>query len=343
VDENNDALVDWHVTKESSFNHLFSDAGTFIFEVVAIDRDLNYSEPASLTLTIVLPWYKNGWILYPSAGGIIALMVFSGILGYRYYQERQQVLVYQQLAVSELQDARRVQMGLMPEVAPEIEGLAIAGKCLSANTVSGDFFDYLPAPDGSEIAIVVGDVTGHGMQGAMNAVMADGILRAIAAEIKTLAPTTLMAKVNNTLHPQMESGMNVTMVIGHINAAAKTLQLANAGHHAHPLLIRTGEIQPLQAKGMPLGMMAGIPYREVEFSLQSGDVVVFMTDGIIEVRDSDGTYYADSGLLEAAISQFASSLSAEGIVDVIFNDAMAFGGDSTKRDDDMTVVVVKVQ
>ena len=137
--------------------------------------------------------------------------------------------------------------------------------------------------------------------------------------------------------------MNVTMVIGHINAEAKALQLANAGHHAHPLLLHNSEVQPLKAKGMPLGMLAGVKYREVEFPLQSGDVVVFMTDGIIEVQHSNGTYYADSGLLEAAISQFAASLSAEGMVDVILNDAMAFGGDSAQRDDDMTVVVVKVQ
>ena len=62
----------------------------------------------------------------------------------------------------------------MPDVAPTIKGLEIAGRCVSANTVSGDFYDYLHADD--QVAIVVGDVTGHGMQGAMNAVMTDGIL-----------------------------------------------------------------------------------------------------------------------------------------------------------------------
>ena len=85
-------------------------------------------------------------------------------------------------------------MGLMPLVAPTVEGLEIAGRCVSANTVSGDFFDYLQGDN--EIAIVVGDVTGHGMQGAMNAVMADGILRAFADELGTLSPATLMTKLN---------------------------------------------------------------------------------------------------------------------------------------------------
>ena len=329
-------------TKSDMFDNVFEKPGTFTFSVQAIDRDLNNSEPASVTLTVVLPWYQNGWILYPSGGGILALALFAGIYAYHYYQERRRVIAYQRLAVEEVQDARRVQMGLMPEVAPEIEGLEIAGKCLSANTVSGDFFDYLSGERSDEIAIVVGDVTGHGMQGAMNATLTDGVLQMAAEKADDLSPSALMTDVNNVLKPRMESGMNVTMVIGLINAKTKTLFLANAGHHAHPLILHDEAVRPLISKGMPLGMITGITYREVEFPLQSGDVLVFMTDGIIEVQDSDGTYYADSGLLEAAMAQFAASLSAEGMVDVILNDAMAFGGDSAQRDDDMTVVVVKV-
>ena len=81
------------------------------------------------------------------------------------------------------------------------------------------------------------------------------------------------------------------MNIGLINGVAKTLTLANAGHHAYPLLVRNGTIEPLLAKGMPLGMMAGIEYGQVEFPLQSGDALVFMTDGIIEAKDTFGKEY----------------------------------------------------
>ena len=178
----------------------------------------------------------------------------------------------------------------------------------------------------------------------MNAVMADGILRAIAAETKTLAPATLMAKVNNTLQPQMESAMNVTMVIGLINGVEKTLTLANAGHHAHPLLIRSGAVDPLVSKGMPLGMMAQIAYRQVEFSLQSGDVIVFMTDGIIEAKDSAGKEYQETGRLEQVISLFTPDMAAEAMVLAVTDDATTFGADmTTQQEDDITVVVVKVK
>ena len=161
--------------------------------------------------------------------------MFSSVFAYRYYQERLRVFAYQQEAVLELAAARRVQMGLMPLVAPTVEGLEIAGRCVSANTVSGDFFDYLEGDN--EIAIVVGYVTGHGMQGAMNAVMTDGILHSVAKGQEIQSPAQLMSDLNEVLNGRLEDQMNVTMVIGLINGVAKKLVLANAGHHAHPQLL----------------------------------------------------------------------------------------------------------
>jgi len=281
-----------------------------------------------------------------------------------------QIAAQKQAAEQELQDARQVQMALMPDTAPPIEGLEIAGRCVSANTVSGDFFDYLTGKSPNELALIVADVTGKAMKGAMNAVMTDGILRMAAEEMETLSPASLMMKVNNVLRGRMERYMNVTMVIGvihrnrvlgknhvlersegSVSEGEITLTLANAGHHAYPLFLRNGAIQPLKLGGLPLGMRAGIQYTEKQFKLQSGDVVILMTDGIIEAqacpersrRDSEGNMYSESGRLERIISQFPLDMSAEAMVEAVLNDAMAFGGDKTQRDDDMTVVVAKVQ
>ncbi|MBI1925428.1 serine/threonine-protein phosphatase [Candidatus Poribacteria bacterium] len=159
----------------------------------------------------------------------------------------------------------------------------------------------------------------------------------------SLSPAALLGELNAVLNGRLEEQMNVTMVIGTINAQTKTLTLANAAHHAHPLLFRNGEVHPLVCKGMPLGMMAGISDREVEFPLESGDVVVFMTDGIIEVTDGDGTDYADSGRLEQTLKGFTVSMPAQAMVDALINDAVAFGGEKAAQADDMTVVVVNVR
>ena len=127
------------------------------------------------------------------------------------------------------------------------------------------------------------------------------------------------------------------------NQGPKTLVLANAGHHAHPQLLRNGQLTPLLAKGMPLGMMAGISYREIEYQLQSGDVVVFMTDGIIEAKDRDGVEYQETDRLRQVIGKFTSGTSAEATVSALIDDATTFGVDMTaEKEDDITVVVVKV-
>jgi len=350
---------DWRPpTKDTFFDNSFDKPGEYTFEVQAIDRDLNYSEPASVTLKVVLPFYMRASFLVPTLGFGTILLTISIILATAFVKHRRRISAYQRVAVQELQDANEMQMSLMPETAPEIEGVEIAGKCIPANTVSGDFFDYLEGKHPNEIGLVIADVSGKAMKGAMNAVMTDGILRASAQEIDRFSPASLMMKVNNVLKDRMEQYMNVTMVIGKIDAAPNsakndarlrlsgefgyTLTIANAAHHAYPLLLREGEIQILKGGGLPLGMRAGVEYTEEQIPLQIGDVLFLMTDGIIEAQNSEGQMYSDSGRLDETISKFTLALSAEAMVEAIINDAIDFGGDKTMRDDDMTVVVAKI-
>ncbi|MBM3236148.1 hypothetical protein FJZ31_07595 [Candidatus Poribacteria bacterium] len=353
---------DWQATwdEEVSYDNLKS--GSYVFKVIAINRDLVYSEaPAMVHLTIAPPFYMTAGFLVPTGSVGTLLLATLTVLAVGFIKHRRQVLAYQRAAVEELQDARQMQMSLIPETAPPIEGVEVAGKCISANTVGGDFFDYLEGKTPSEIALVIGDVSGKGLKGAMNAVMTDGILHSVAKGQEKLSPASLMVGINDVLKTRMEQEMNVTMVIAvidrnrvfpqnsvsmggnSVSEVETTLTLANAAHHAHPLLLRNGEIQALKTGGLPLGMRAGIKYSEAQFPLQSGDVLVLMTDGIIEAKDSNEQLYSDSGRLEKTISQFTQEQSAETMVEALLNDAMDFGSGKTSRDDDMTVVVAKVQ
>ena len=82
---------DWRIPiKSSSFDYTFKEPGDYTFSVQAIDRDLNYSDPASLTLKVVPPWYKNGLIIFPSGGGILAILITSFFFGLRYYIQRRE-------------------------------------------------------------------------------------------------------------------------------------------------------------------------------------------------------------------------------------------------------------
>jgi len=315
---------EWQDTWDNQVRYEQLPKGEYTFKVIAINRDLVPSEePATLKLTIV-PDPRDQQIA----------------------ELESELARRNQELEAELQDAHDVQMSLMPQTAPPIEGLEIAGKCVPANTVSGDFFDYLESKRKNEIGLVIADVCGKAMKGAMNAVMTDGILHAKAEEMENLSPASLMMKVNNILKARMERYMNVTMVIAVIHRnrseGETILTLANAAHHAYPLLLRNGDVQTLKTGGLPLGMRAGIEYSEEQFTLQTGDVVIFMTDGIIEAQDSEGKLYSESGRLEETISKFTLDLSAKAMVDAILNDVLFFSGDKTTRDDDMTVVVAKV-
>ena len=344
----------WHATSENSAYYENLKPGDYLFTVKAIDRDLNYSEPANLTLEVVPPFYMSVSFLVPTVGGGTIAMILLVIQAIVLVKRRRQVRAYERAAVLELQDAKQVQMSLMPDIAPPIEGLEIAGRCVPANTVSGDFFDYLQGKREDEIGLVVADVTGKAMKGAMNAVMTDGILRATAKEQEQFSPASLMMTLNDVLKGSMEWGMNVTMVIAMIyrnqvfqkNSVSEwetTLTLANAAHHAYPLLLRNSQIQTFKTGGLPLGMRLGIQYNEEQFKLQSGDVLILMTDGIIEAKDNEENDYSDSGRLEETISKFTPGISAEAMVDAIIADAIDFSNGKASRDDDMTVVVAKIQ
>ena len=335
------ASADWNrPTKSSVFEWFPPRSGTYTFQVQCINRDLNYSDPAELTLEVVVPYYLHAIFLVPTVGGGMLVLVVAIVASVVAIRRRRQVHAYERYAAQELQDARYMQLSLLPEHAPAVVGAEIAGKCVTANTVGGDFFDYLAGRGQHQVGLVVADVSGKAMRGAMNAVMTAGIVRTVAEDVDQIAPGVLMSRANNTLATSMESDMNVTMVIGLLDTTAMTLTLANAAHHAYPLLVRDGAVTELKARGLPLGMRAGVQYREETFDLQLGDILVLMTDGIIEVHDADGSMYGDSGQLERLLSGFADDTSTEQMVDAVIQNATDYAGGN--RDDDATVLVAKL-
>ena len=333
--------ADWRKpTLSDTFNISFDKPGTYTFEVVAIDRDLNYSAPASLTLTVILPWYQNGWILYPLGGAIVGLILFCGILAHRYYHQRQQILAYQREAVSELADAQEMQMGLIPQTAPEVPGLEIAGVCNSARTVSGDFFDYVPLSNGT-LAVVLADVTGKGMKGAMNAVLSSGVLH---SEAKLgVSPSQMLQALNNNLYPRFQRYTNCAMAILTIDPKGKTFRYANAGI-PYPMVKRgEGDVEELSINGTPLGAFRSSEYEETPpIELKSGNLIILFSDGITEASQSDNSdqLYMETDRLTRLINGLDKTMNAEAVIDAIIDDVHDFSGDA-QQSDDMTIVVIK--
>jgi len=113
--------------------------------------------------------------------------------------------------------------------------------------------------------------------------------------------------------------MNVTMVLARFDYAKKKMILANAGQYAYPLLIRSGIVESIKAKGLALGMIPSILYKSTTVDLKSGDLLLLMTDGITEPRNAEGVMSEESGRLNEVLSNIPADMSIEEVVDTIIN------------------------
>ena len=240
----------------------------------------------------------------------------------------------------ELEEAYQMQVGLLPETAPELPGIQVFGQSIPAKDVGGDFFDYLSCLDETKSLIAVADISGKGMYAAMNAVMASGILQLTSKQHNNAA--TIMAEVNDALCQSLKSDMNATIILAEIDPADRTMTIVNAGQHAYPLLCRNGQIEPIAAKGMAVGMIPSISYTPVTLDLQVGDLIFLMTDGITEPRNAEGMMYQESGRLAEVISNLQADDSAENMVDKVINDVLHFSQDQDIQDDDITLILIHI-
>lgn len=240
----------------------------------------------------------------------------------------------------ELEDARIAQLSLLPKASPSLEGFEIEGICLPAQKVGGDFYDYLRLGD-DIFAIVLADVAGKGLKGAMYAALSYGTLH---AEAKFgVFPSQMLYLLNEDLRARSQERINCAMCIATIDVSKRLLKYSNAGI-PYPLVKRGNEVFELESNGAPLGGFKGFKYEDVELELLPGDVVVFLSDGITECpsKDDPERLYGETDRLSSVIGNFDSNLSADAMIEAILSDVGDFSGDN-EPSDDRTIVVVKVK
>ena len=234
----------------------------------------------------------------------------------------------------ELEDARLIQRGLLPTTVPQIGGVQLAVSWQPANGVGGDCFDTLPFVQG--LGISIADIAGKGLPAALLMSNLQAAVRAFAQE--AAAPSSICGSVNRLLCRNMAPGRFATFCYARVDATARRIVYANAGHNP-PLLIRPdGTFERLTDGGTVLGVFPEIAYDQGEFTLGSGDRLLFYTDGITEARNPDGDEYGEEKLAEAAVSSRTQP------VDAMKDTLMAAVNDFTggKFDDDATLIVVGI-
>lgn len=205
---------------------------------------------------------------------VLFLVAMGAILIGRFTRSRREEERY----AGEMEAARAVQQVLLPEPNAGLEGFSVVTEYLPAQEVGGDFYQIVRTRDGG-LLVVTGDVSGKGMPAAMLVALLVGAIRTEAAH--TSDPATLLETLNARVHGRMNDGF-ATCAALHISPDGSAV-LSNA---ANPAPYLNGE-EIVLGGALPLGMVPEAQYDDHRFTLQPGDILTFVSDGVIEATKSD--------------------------------------------------------
>jgi phosphoserine phosphatase RsbU/P len=235
----------------------------------------------------------------------------------------------------EMQQAALIQNSLLPGKAPTIEGMDIAGKTTACRTVGGDYFDYLPFPDG-RVGLLVGDVAGKGMPASLMMSSLHARVHVLFEDGDDLAQK--ITRLNKSTCQNCPDNRFITFFMTVADPATGELVYTNAGHNP-PLVVRSaGGFQTLAGGGMILGILPKAAYSDSKAKLEPGDVLILFSDGVTEASDPRGEEFGEERLAEL-VAGLRDRPAAE-IVEAV-NSAVAAFTEGAPAADDITVVAVR--
>lgn len=236
---------------------------------------------------------------------------------------------------AQLEIAREVQLELLPDNDPQLEGFDISAYVFPTEEVSGDYYDWVKMFD-DQVAIIVADAVGKGIPAALLMAFLRASLRA-GVQIG-YAPQIAFAKVGNLLWDSTETHQFITAVYGVLDATNKTFVYSNAGHNPPLLLKPNGDYRFVEYGDLPLGMFQNTHYHQHFIRMEKGQILVLYTDGITEAHREDGEEYGQERFAKRITDGF--ELSAKELIQSVREGIKEF----TEReflDDDGTLFIVK--
>jgi sigma-B regulation protein RsbU (phosphoserine phosphatase) len=248
---------------------------------------------------------------------------------------------------AEFRIARRIQQRLFPTEAPRVPGMEVGGASFGfdlggasfpAEAIGGDYFDYLALPDGS-LGVAIGDVSGHGVGPALLMAEARALLRAFAQTETDVS--RILALANRTLTPDVEGDRFITLLLAKLDPRERTLSYASAGQMTGYVFASDGTLKrALESTGIPLGIFPETPFPCGEpVPLEEGDLILFLTDGVVEARAPDGAAFGSQRTID--LVRLYRHAGARQIVDNLYYAVRAFA-QYRPQFDDITAMVVKV-
>ena len=244
-----------------------------------------------------------------------------------------------QKLVHDLNLAREIQQGALPDRAPPLEGFDVAGWNLPADQTGGDAYDFVE-DDAGRVGIMLGDATGHGIGPALVVVECRALIRALVSSTGDLSQ--ILATTNTLLKADLQDNRFVTLCFAFVDPASSTLTYASAGH-GPSLHYRAAddEFDELPVSGPPLGVlddMAYVPGPPVP--LGPGDLLVLMTDGIFEYARADDEQFGIERVHD--VLRACRHEPCAVMIQRLYDAVMTFS-EGAPQLDDLTVIIVKKQ
>jgi len=254
----------------------------------------------------------------------------------------------------ELEIGAEIQLQLLPRQCPKVEGLELAARCKTANRVGGDYYDFIPSnydqirkkparPESDRWSVAIGDVMGKGVPAGLIMTMLRGMLR--AEVLNAHSPSRILQHLNHVMYADLEnSNRFVTLFYSEYDSKTRVLSYSNAAHNP-PLLWQaaTGTIKRLDTLGMLIGLDMDSKYHEAQVQLQSGDTVMYYTDGFTDAANQSGDRFNEENLEKRFRWACRNCDTPQAILDYLFDQVQQFIGADRHNEDDMTLIVMQVQ
>jgi serine phosphatase RsbU (regulator of sigma subunit) len=264
------------------------------------------------------------------------LTVMANVAAIRIEHARlNEIEVTERAMAQELEQAAHIQMGLLPSKSPDVPGMDIAAGTLPCRTVGGDYYDYLPFPDG-RIGVLIGDVAGKGMPASL-------LMTSLQARVKVLFEdgdelAKKMNRLNKHTVANCPDNRFITFFMTVVDPKTGELVYSNAGHNP-PLLVRAnGAVEQLKGGGIILGILPIAMYQDFRIRMDPGDTLVLYSDGVTEAANPTDVDFGEDRLGELVASMRGRPASE---VVAAVQTAVANFSEGAPQADDITVVVMR--
>jgi len=260
----------------------------------------------------------------------------------------------QERITRELEIGAEIQARLLPNFSPNIDGVALAAACKTANQVGGDYYDFIPIyrelPTSRQCrlnqadrwGLVIGDVMGKGVPAGLIMTMTRGILRADALHHNS--PAQILKNLNQVMYADLEnSNRFVTLFYSEYDPNPRQLSFSNAAHNP-PLLWRSRQdvIERLDTDGMLIGLDANTDYQEDQVTLAPGDTIIYYTDGFTDAASPNGDRFDEENLIAVFQEACHTCHGPQEILDRLFERLQAFMGERNRGNDDITIIIMQI-